>query len=382
MEFGRFADLNRRQRRVGKPETFDFLGLTHYCTTTLRGRFRLGRKPVAKRVNRALARIDEVLRKRWHHDIWEVGRWLGRVCNGWLNYFAVPGSGRFIRAFLRRLQTMRRILTCLVATWILILGCGVAAAQTSKTIRLTNGEWQPYLSKDTPHQGFASHIVIEAFALVGVEVDYGFFPWKRSFKLAKEGTWDGSVVWVDSDERREHFLYSDPVVPSKFVFFHLMGSDFDWNSYEDLRGIRIGGTLEYAYSEEFDAAEKAGIIKTNRAPSDETGLKKLLKGRIAAFPGEVMVTYAQIRGTFSQEDAALFTHHPKAINEDPMYLLLSKKVAGNEAMRNLFNEGLRQLKESGKYDQIIADALAGKYAKAKVEVPGAVDNTLARKAQE
>ena len=47
-----FADLNRRQRGVGKPETFDFLGLTHYCTTTLRGRFRLGRKPVAKRVNR------------------------------------------------------------------------------------------------------------------------------------------------------------------------------------------------------------------------------------------------------------------------------------------------------------------------------------------
>ena len=47
-------------------------GATHYCTTTRRGRFRLGRKPVAKRVNRTLARIDEVLRKRWHHDIWEV----------------------------------------------------------------------------------------------------------------------------------------------------------------------------------------------------------------------------------------------------------------------------------------------------------------------
>ena len=64
MEFGRFAVMNRRQRGVGKPETFDFLGFTHYCTTTRRGRFRLGRKPVAKRVNRTLARIDEVLRKR------------------------------------------------------------------------------------------------------------------------------------------------------------------------------------------------------------------------------------------------------------------------------------------------------------------------------
>ena len=45
--------------------------------------------------------------------------------------------------------------------------------------------------------------------------------------------------------------------------------------------------------------------------------------------------------------------------------MLSKNVEGNEAMRELFNEGLKRLKESGKYDQIIADALAGKYAKPK-----------------
>ena len=61
---------------------------------------------VAKRVNRTLARIDEVLRKRWNHDIWEVGGWLGRVYRGWLNYFAVPGSSRFVRAFRRRLQRL------------------------------------------------------------------------------------------------------------------------------------------------------------------------------------------------------------------------------------------------------------------------------------
>ena len=98
--------LHRRQRGAGKPETFDFLGFTHYCTTTRGGHFRLGRKPVAKRVSRTLARIGEVLRKRWHHDIWEVGRWLGRVCDGWLNYFAVPGSHRFIRAFPCRLRRL------------------------------------------------------------------------------------------------------------------------------------------------------------------------------------------------------------------------------------------------------------------------------------
>jgi RNA-directed DNA polymerase len=31
IEFGRFAARNRKQRGEGKPETFTFLGLTHYC---------------------------------------------------------------------------------------------------------------------------------------------------------------------------------------------------------------------------------------------------------------------------------------------------------------------------------------------------------------
>ena len=103
VEFGRFAAANRKQRRQGRPETFDFLGFTHYCTTTRRGQFQLGRKPMSKRVSRTLKRIAGVLRWRWHDDIWVVGRWLGRVVNGWLNYYAVPGSGRFIRGFARSL---------------------------------------------------------------------------------------------------------------------------------------------------------------------------------------------------------------------------------------------------------------------------------------
>ena len=69
---------------------------THFCTTTRRGRVRPGRKPIAIRVNRTLARIDEVLRKCWHHDIREIGAWLVRVWQGWLNYVAVPVSSRLL----------------------------------------------------------------------------------------------------------------------------------------------------------------------------------------------------------------------------------------------------------------------------------------------
>ena len=106
IEFGRNAEADRRARGLGRPETFDFLGFTHYCRKTRGGRFGLGRKPAAKRVRRTLKRIAEALRRRMHHDLHEVARWLGRVVNGWLNYYAVPTSARFLQSFVHTLKRM------------------------------------------------------------------------------------------------------------------------------------------------------------------------------------------------------------------------------------------------------------------------------------
>lgn len=39
IEFGRFAEENRRKRGEGKPEKFDFLGFTHICSKTRSGKF-------------------------------------------------------------------------------------------------------------------------------------------------------------------------------------------------------------------------------------------------------------------------------------------------------------------------------------------------------
>ena len=85
IEFGRFAQANRRARGQGRPETFDFLGFTHYCARNRGGGFQLGRKPVAKRVSRTLRRLKEELGRRRHRGVNETGKWLGQVLNGWLN---------------------------------------------------------------------------------------------------------------------------------------------------------------------------------------------------------------------------------------------------------------------------------------------------------
>ncbi len=113
IEFGRFAMANRRARGERRPETFDFLGFTHYCRKTRNGGFGLGRKPIAKRVTRTLKRLKERLRTRMHEDVHATAQWLGKVVNGWLNYYAVPTSSRTLGGFVRRLEwiwlaTLRR----------------------------------------------------------------------------------------------------------------------------------------------------------------------------------------------------------------------------------------------------------------------------------
>ena len=75
--FGRRAAAARAARGEGKPETFDFLGFTHICARTRRGGFLLARHTRRDRKRAKLLEITEDLRRRWHQDIAEQGRWLG-----------------------------------------------------------------------------------------------------------------------------------------------------------------------------------------------------------------------------------------------------------------------------------------------------------------
>ncbi len=100
IEFGKFAAERRKGRGEGKPEMFDFLGFTHYCTTRKDGTgFQLGRRTQRKRMRARLKEITETLRRDRHRPIDEQGSWLGAVVRGYFAYFAVPTNSRMLSAF-------------------------------------------------------------------------------------------------------------------------------------------------------------------------------------------------------------------------------------------------------------------------------------------
>ena len=93
IRFGRHAAKQRQKLGEGKPETFDFLGFTHFCTRSRKsGTFVIGRRTVKKRMIATLRSIKMELRRRLHDPIAKTGAWLKRVLQGHLNYFAVSGN--------------------------------------------------------------------------------------------------------------------------------------------------------------------------------------------------------------------------------------------------------------------------------------------------
>ncbi|MEN6313985.1 MAG: reverse transcriptase domain-containing protein [Clostridiaceae bacterium] len=59
IEFGRFAESSRKIRGDGKPETFDFLGFTHFCSKSRKGNFRVKRKTSKKKFKAKLRLFTE-----------------------------------------------------------------------------------------------------------------------------------------------------------------------------------------------------------------------------------------------------------------------------------------------------------------------------------
>jgi group II intron reverse transcriptase/maturase len=99
MEFGRFAVQNAKQRGE-RPQTFDFLGFTHYCGTKRDGKgFRMKRITARKKFAAKLKIFKEWLKKARTlktKELWETAQ---AKLRGHYNYYGVSDNMRGITRF-------------------------------------------------------------------------------------------------------------------------------------------------------------------------------------------------------------------------------------------------------------------------------------------
>jgi len=109
IEFGRFAESNRERRKEGKPETFTFLGFTHYCSQSRNGKFRVKRKTSKKKFNKKVKEMDREIRDRLiicGFPVPEVIKWLNQVLAGYFHYYGITDNIMMLYRFMRRIEEL------------------------------------------------------------------------------------------------------------------------------------------------------------------------------------------------------------------------------------------------------------------------------------
>ena len=92
LEFGRFAEDNRRKAGKGKPETFNFLGFTHYCSKSRNGKFRVKRKTSRKKFVKKCREVHQRIKemRTWH--IPDIVRKLNQILIGYFHYYGITDN--------------------------------------------------------------------------------------------------------------------------------------------------------------------------------------------------------------------------------------------------------------------------------------------------
>jgi len=101
----RLVDFRHPWDSGRKPETFDFLGFTHYWGKTRKGGFAILKKTRSKKMRQSLKAVHEWCKRNRHKDLdWQYQK-ICRKLLGHYAYYGITGNFRSIQAF--RIQVIR-----------------------------------------------------------------------------------------------------------------------------------------------------------------------------------------------------------------------------------------------------------------------------------
>ena len=89
----------RGKQETADPETFDFLGFTHFWGKTRKGGFAVRRKTAGKRMSRSLKTIGQWMQKNRHRTVGEQWKTLVQKLQGHFGYYGITGNGEALQRY-------------------------------------------------------------------------------------------------------------------------------------------------------------------------------------------------------------------------------------------------------------------------------------------
>ena len=103
IEFGRFAE-ERCAKKGRKPQTFTFLGFTHYCSHGRNGKFRVKRKTSKKKFTKKCKEVHRIIRDMRTRRLAVIIKKMNQILVGYYHYYGITDNIDSLRNFRRQMR--------------------------------------------------------------------------------------------------------------------------------------------------------------------------------------------------------------------------------------------------------------------------------------
>lgn len=245
---------------------------------------------------------------------------------------------------------MRRLLASVMG--LMLLG-GTVQAQ-AEPILVTANEAVPPKSwndeKGDPH-GFAVDVAVAVLKDAGYEPSVELYPFPRALERVRNGEAILTGTF-NTPERREFLEFSVPLFTDDVLLVVKKGSEFPFNSMEDLRGKRIAYQDRATYSPDFERAQQEVIIA--EPDSDPPArLRKLAAGRLDAAVINPGLGALRMHADTAGIDISEFVVLERRIAQPTIHMAIAKGPDSAEKMAKI-NESIEKLKADGTIERLMA----------------------------
>ncbi len=231
--------------------------------------------------------------------------------------------------------------------------CLAALPALAGELTVLSDYWCPFSCLPGNQPGYVIEIAKAVFEPKGVTVRYEPIPWEQAIRRAtvEKGV---ALAGCAKAETPNLVFPKTAVGVSRPAFYVQSGSSWRYQGVESLEHVRLGVAFGYDYGEAVNRYIQERPEKVSVASSEEPvkeSLRNLSLGHVDAIVGDpnVVLMTAGSMGMIGRIQSAGEAHA-----SIPIYLGFSPAEKESLNMAALFDEGMRELRSSGKLASILA----------------------------
>ncbi len=199
---------------------------------------------------------------------------------------------------------------------------------------------------DTP-KGLHVELIDEVFHRLGLTPTYIRMPWKRSLHAVEHGDVTALCAGMKTPSREEFAFYPSQNLSLETNWvISLAESDVQISNIEDLKDHTIGTVTAYSYGPTFDSLQN---LRKFGQKNESILLDLLINQRIDVIIGCDLVVHS----IATKNGINTLLKYQYKLSSDPLYLIFSKAVNGNNELSQKTSDILAEMRNDGTYQHIL-----------------------------